>query len=84
MDAFQAWLPRVEAESGYSIKMLRVDNGSEFISAKLRLFCKKRGISIKYTVPYIHKKNRLAEQGCRTIIIIKDSILIDSGLLNRF
>ena len=84
VDAFQAWLPRVEAESGCAMKMLRADGGGEFISTKLRLFCEKRGIDIKYASPYIHEENGLAERGWRTIVIIKDSMLIDSGLPNKF
>lgn len=48
VDPFQAWLPRVEAESGCSMKILRADGGGEFISIKLRSFCEKRGIVIKY------------------------------------
>ncbi len=84
VDAFQAWLPRVEAESGCSMKLLRADGGGEFISKKLRSICKKRSIVIRYAAPYVHKENRLAERGWRTIVIMKDSMLIDSGLSNDF
>ena len=35
VDAFQAWLPRVENESGCSLQTFRADGGGEFISAKL-------------------------------------------------
>ena len=84
IDAFQAWLPRAEAESGCSMKILRADGGGEFISHKLRTFCEKRGILIKYAAPYVHEENGLAERGWRTIVTMKDSMLIDSGLPNGF
>ena len=84
VDAFQAWLPRAENESGCSLQTLRADGGGEFISAKLRNFCKKRGIVIKYAAPYMHEENGLAERGCRIIVTMKDSMLIDSGLLDGF
>lgn len=84
VDAFQAWLPRVEAESSHSMKALRADGGGEFISVKLRSFCEKRGIEIKYAAPYVHEENGLAERGWRTIVTMKDSMLIDSGLPNDF
>ncbi len=84
VDAFQAWLPRVEAESGCYMKILRADGGGEFISVKFRLFCEKRGITIRYAAPYIHEENGLAERGWRTIVTTKDSMLIDSGLPNGF
>lgn len=32
----------------------------------------------------MHKENGLAKQGWRIIVIMKDSILIDNGLSNRF
>lgn len=66
------------------MKVLQVDGSGEFISTKLRLFYEKRGIVIKYTAPYIHKENKLVEQRWRTIVTIKDLILINSGFLNSF
>lgn len=63
IDVFQIWLPRVKAKSAYSMKALRADGGREFISTKLQLFYEKREIIIKYTAPYVHKENGLAEQG---------------------
>lgn len=64
--------------------ILRADGGREFISIKLRLFCKKQGLVIKYAALYMHKKNGLVKQGWKTIMTIKDLMLIDSGLLNNF
>ena len=84
VDAFQAWLPCVEAESEYLLETMRADDGGEFISTKLHLFCEKQGIAIKYVAPYMHKENGLAKRGWRTIVTIKDSMLIDSGLSNNF
>lgn len=84
IDAFQAWLPRVEAESDCSMKIVRADGGGEFISTKLRSFCKKRGIAIRYAAPYVHEENGLAERGWRTIVTMKDSMFIDNSLPNRF
>lgn len=84
IDAFQTWLPRVEAESGCKMKALRADGGGEFISTKLKEFCEKQGINIKYATPYLHEENGLAERGWRTLVTMKDSLLIDSGLPNDF
>ena len=66
------------------MKILRADDRGEFISHKLRRFWEKRGISIKHTALYMYKENRLAKRGWRTILTMKDSMLIDSGLLNGF
>ena len=61
IDAFQAWLPQVKAESGCSMKILRVDGGGEFILYKFRTFYEKRSILIKYAAPYMHEENGLAK-----------------------
>ena len=84
VDAFQIWLPRVEAESNCKMKVLRADGGGEFISATLKEFCSQRGIAIKYASPYLHEENGLAERGWKTLATMKDSLLIDSGLPNNF
>lgn len=84
VEAFQAWLPRVETESGFSMKALRADGGGELISGKLRAFCKKRDIAIKYAAPYMHEENGMAERGWHMIVTMKDLMLIDSGLPNGF
>ena len=84
IDAFQVWLSRAEAESGYSMKILRADGGGEFISHKLRTFFEKRGISIKYAASYVHEENGLAKRGWHINVTMKDSMLIDSRLPNGF
>lgn len=84
VDAFQAWLPRVEAQSDCSMKVFRANGGRKFISAKFKSFCEKRGIIIRYGVPYVHEENGLAERGWRIIATMQDSMLIDSGLPNGF
>ena len=84
VDAFQVWLSRVEAESEDLLGILRADSRGEFISTKLRLFYEKRGIAIKYAAAYMHKENGLAGQGWKTIVTMKDLMLIDSSLPNNF
>ncbi len=84
INSFQAWLSRVKTESRCSMKLLQADGRGEFIFKKLRSFCKKRGIAIRYVAPYVHEKNRLIEQGWRTIVIIKDLMLINSSFPNNF
>lgn len=61
-----------------------MDDGGKFISVKFRLFCKKQGITIRYAALYMHEENDIAKRNWHTIMMIKDFMLIDSGLLNRF
>lgn len=84
MNAFRAWFPKVEVKSGCSMKVLQADGGREFILVKLQSFRKERGIAIRYAAPYVHKENELAKQGWQTIVTMKNFMLIDSGLPNRF
>lgn len=84
VDTFQTWLPKMENESKILMKILRADGGGKFISAKRKEFCEKRDITIKYAAPYMHKENGLAQRGWRTIVTMKDSLLINSALLLEF
>lgn len=62
VDTFQTSLPRVENQSCKSIKALYIDRREEFIFAKLKNFCKKKDIKIKYVALYIYKENCIAKR----------------------
>ena len=66
------------------MKTLYANSREESIFIKLKTFCEKKGITFKYVAPYIYKENGLAEKRWQTIIIIKDLLLLDSGLLLDF
>ena len=66
------------------MKALCTDGRVEFISEKLKNIYKKKSITIKYIVPYKHEENRLMEQRWRTIVIMKESLLVDNGLSLEF
>lgn len=80
VDAFKIWLPCVETESNCKMGALQADGGEEFVSIKLKDFCKERGIQIRYATPYLHEENGLAEREWRTLVTMKDALLIDSKL----
>ena len=44
------------------MKALCADSKGEFLSIKLRTFCEKKGITLKYEVSYMHEENGLAEK----------------------
>lgn len=60
-DIFKLWLPYAEA-CGKKLRYLQTDGGGEFINAALKNFCKERSITISYALPYMHKKNGIAER----------------------
>lgn len=66
------------------MKTLCANGGGEFISIKLRGFCNKKDIILKYTIPYMYKENGIVEKGWQIIITMKDLLLLDSELLRDF
>lgn len=48
--------------SNYIIKAFYTDGEEEFIFIKLKSFCEKRNITLKYIIPYIHKKMALQKE----------------------
>lgn len=82
-DAFKLWLLQAKVyreKLGY----LQADGRKKFVNAVLKSFCNKKGIMISYAAPYMHEENEIAEQCWRTFAIIKDSLLINSGLPINF
>ncbi|CAI7923337.1 unnamed protein product [Closterium sp. NIES-53] len=69
------WMPRAQRESGHKVKVIRTDNGGEFIGADLEAVLKKKGIQHLLTVPYNPLQNGVAErfkqtlqEGARTLV----------------
>lgn len=84
IDTIQIWLLKIGNKSSQLMKTLCVDRGEEFISIKLKDFCNKKGIALKYMIYYIYKENCLAERKWHIIITIKDSLFLDSRRLLDF
>ncbi|CAI7882594.1 unnamed protein product [Closterium sp. NIES-53] len=69
------WMPRAQRESGHKVKVIRTDNGGEFIGADFESVLKKKGIQHQLTVPYNPQLNGVAErfnqplqEGARTLL----------------
>lgn len=60
-DIFQLWLSKVENKNKTLIIALHIDRKKEFILDKLKKFCNKRDIIIKYIALYMHEENRLVK-----------------------
>lgn len=82
-DTFKLWLLREEANRS-KLDYLQMDSRGEFISIAFQSFFQKRRTKIRYAVPYMHEDNGIMEQCYRTLELIKDSLLIDSGLPTQF
>lgn len=66
------------------MKVLWVDGEEKCISTKLKKFCEKQEINIKYIIFYLYKENDFVKCGEKIFIIMKNSLFINNSLFNNF
>lgn len=82
---FKVYMAMIAAHHPHSrISRFRCDNGREYISAKFKTECERKGIRIEYTVPYTPQQNGVAERMNRTIIERARCLILNSRLSKRF
>lgn len=80
-DCFLEWKAHVERQSKRKLKVLRTDNGGEYISNKFEKFLRDEGILHERTVP---EQNGVAERLNRTLVESARSMLLDAKLSKRY
>ena len=65
--AFSKFKAFAENQLGRHIKVLRTDNGGEYISEEFRTFCIEHGIERQYTTPFTPEQNGVSERKNRTL-----------------
>ncbi|CAI7807448.1 unnamed protein product [Closterium sp. NIES-53] len=66
-EAFIAWLPVAERESGVKQKSFQSDGGGEYTSQRFKQFLAERGIKRLISLPYAHQQQGVAERMNRTL-----------------
>ncbi|CAI7861421.1 unnamed protein product [Closterium sp. NIES-53] len=66
-EAFIAWLPVAERESGVKLKSSQSDGGGEYTSQRFKQFLAERGIKRLISLPYAHQQQGVAERMNRTL-----------------
>ncbi|CAI7897551.1 unnamed protein product [Closterium sp. NIES-53] len=66
-DVLKEGMPRAQRESGHKVKVIRTDNGGEFIGADSEAELKRKGIQHQLTLPYNPQQNGVAERFNRTL-----------------
>ncbi|CAI7888775.1 unnamed protein product [Closterium sp. NIES-53] len=66
-EAFIAWLPVAEQESGVKLKSFQSDGGGEYTSQRFKQFLAERGIKRLISFPYAHQQQGVAERMNRTL-----------------
>ncbi|CAI7793262.1 unnamed protein product, partial [Closterium sp. NIES-53] len=79
---WENWHERLE--SGHRVKVIRTDNGVEFIGADFEAVLKKKGIQHQLTVPYNPQQNGMAECFNRTLQEGARTLLGRAGLPDPF
>ncbi len=69
-----------ETQTGHKIKLVRTDNGSEYINNELSNFFKSKGILHQTTAPYTPEQNGAAERLNRTLIERTRAMLLEYKL----
>jgi transposase InsO family protein len=79
-EKFKQYKAFVENKIGHKIKVLRSDNGGEFVSKKFDTFLTKCGIQQQTNTPYSPQQNGVVERANRTIMECARSMILAQGL----
>ena len=81
---FLEWKAMVENGCGRKLKVLRSDNGGEYIGQQFQEYLKSEGVRHELTVPKTPQQNGVAERLNRTLMEMVRTMLIESHLDQRF
>ena len=81
---FLEWKAQVEKSTDRKLKVLRTDNGGEYVSAEFEKYLKTEGVRHQLTVPKTPEQNGVAERMNRTLVEAVRSMLADAKLPHRF
>lgn len=82
--ALQHYVHLAETQTGRKVKVLRTDQGGEFMSHALARYLSGKGIQHTLTPPDAHTENGRVERAHLTLANDMRTLLIDSGLPDRF
>ena len=81
---FKHYIAWAEKFTGKQVKILRSDNGGEYMSDEFQRFCSERGIQRQFTIAHTPKQNGVSERMNRTIMEAARSMLCHSKMPQRF
>lgn len=79
-DAFSKYVAMAERQTGRKLKVLRSDNGAEFVNKKFNNYCSLKGIVHQTTIAYTPQQNGVSERLNRTLCEMARCLLNQSGL----
>ena len=81
---FVEWKALVEKSMSKRLKVLRSDNGGEYLSSEFRDYLSREGIRHELTIPKTPQQNGVAERMNRTSVESVRSMLIHAQLPHKF
>ena len=78
------YINKVENYTGKKIKILRCDNGKEYLNNDIFNLIREKGIIMDKCPPYVHELNGTAERFNRTIVDSARCLLADANLNIRY
>jgi hypothetical protein len=75
---------KLECQSGAKCRMIRYDNGTEFVNWLVKTFCEKNGIIHQTTVPYSPEQNSIAKRALATLFDMVRCMLHAAKLEARY
>lgn len=84
MDAVKDYINCMKTYFERDIKILRTDNGREYINRELQSFLKERSIKHQFTVAYTPQQNGVAERKNRSLIEMARCLLIDAKMDKKY
>lgn len=83
-EKFKLFKNFAERETGNKLKILRSDNGKEFVNRQMSNFMQEHGIKHQLTVEYTPEQNGVAERANRTIVEKARCMLQQAGLEQKY
>lgn len=81
---FKTYLAEAERATGKKLKILRSDNGKEYVNSSLERLLEEKGIGHQLTAPYTPQQNGVAERANRTIVEMARTMLNHARLPKKF
>lgn len=83
-DIFKEFKATVENQLNLSIKTLRTDNGTEYLSNQFKTYLSRNGIAHQMSTPYTPQQNGMAERMNRTLMERARCMLINAKLQKQY
>jgi len=80
LDCFKVYNSKIKNKFGHFVKVLHVDNGTEYANYDFKQYLEENGIEVEFTAPYTPQQNGRAERDNRTIVESARSMLFNTKL----